>query len=199
MENLNSLASDVRKLANRPDRIIESEISVRHAVLYYHRLDYFPRDLTHQSFHSIKNDSRGAARIPFSMFNNYRQIKSVFSFNPSCNGEKTEFRPASSYANLSAGKFLIENDSILIVSCNNSSFTVGYYQYPDVKTDINSWIARDYRDAVISKSLVEFYRVINDIGMMQAYQQQVGSPMQAGSYAHTILADQFHSVAHGYS
>lgn len=175
---LAELIAEVYTITGRPDLVAETSSAVRKATLKMHTVDFFYRDLQE----TILAFSTAAYKQQLDLSANlttYRAIKYVREWNQVATGKELflekvepdaiidEYRRECADIWYVAGHMLNIKCSKLLSYC-----TVGYYQRPDISTNLyNSWIAVEMPFAIIEEAAVNIFQMIGHGEMRQTYEQ----------------------------
>jgi hypothetical protein len=177
---LDTISAGVVAKTGRPDRIRETQQAIRDAMLEYHSLAFFERDITSGTL-TIGQRDNGQADLR-TYIPNLRQIMGVYlptgvKLNKLAEVDSNEY---PGYRSIGSH-----------ISINPTNLSTQYkIAYATVPTLEDSWIVKYYPDAMIALAAAKVAAIVGNRNLAAALFMEVGSvfPVRTG-YKHQIMME----------
>lgn len=165
-ETLASLTSDVYEITKRPDLAAATVMHIKNALLKAHSSDFYLRDIFETTFQF------GAPGFiyqfePKSIVPRYRSMKYLTIIDPITLEFVRELKPIplekflDGYGYIRTDVFYAAGSQIQIRSSTNDTvFGLGCYLYPDTTLVAPSWIADEFKFAIVYEAARTLFKTI---------------------------------------
>lgn len=167
--DVGQLCEAVQVLTARPDLVSETQLAVRSATLFFHLKDFWMRDRIEKLLPFNATLTNFQVDLPAN-FTNWRKFSYIRKWDGSV-GEPGDYikqmDPTAMFDEFAAKKtnvYYVSGTKLnMKTSEGQSAFLVGWYTYPNVTDQFNSWIADMLPYAIIDMAAGD---ILNKIGQV---------------------------------
>lgn len=167
--NFGELCQEVITLTGRPDLAADTQLQVRNATTYFHLMDFWQRDLVERQVTFPAAGNQFQFDIP-TLFSNWRRFDYIRKWDPvsQCAGDYIKLAaPAHLFDQFKDKKtdiyYTAGTKANVLSSDSQSAFLVGWYTFPDVIQNYQSWIADMIPYAIVEQAAGKIMVVIGKV------------------------------------